>query len=77
MRGEIPRDGIGEFIMSYGMPGYAPTQGHIASAVCYLAHALRRMRAGKMKSALFMAKGSLFLGRMTQLSDGVSFLVEP
>jgi len=44
--------------------------------VCYLAHALRAMRAGNMKRALFMAKGSLFLGRMTEAADGVSFLVE-
>lgn len=76
MRGEIARDGIQEFITAHGLPGYAPTQGHIASAVCYLAHALRAMRAGKMKRALFMAKGSLFLGRMTESADGVSFLVE-
>ena len=76
MRGEIPRDGINEFVAAHGMPGYAPTQGHIASAVCYLAHALRAMRAGKMRRALFMAKGSLFLGRMTEASDGVSFIVE-
>jgi betaine reductase len=76
MRGEIPRDGINEFIARHGMPGYAPTQGHIASAVCYLAHALRAMRAGTMRRALFMAKGSLFLGRMTEASDGVSFLLE-
>jgi betaine reductase len=76
MRGDIPRDGINEFIARHGMPGYAPTQGHIASAVCYLAHALRAMRAGKMRRALFMAKGSLFLGRMTEASDGVSFLLE-
>ena len=76
MRGEIPRDGINDFIARHGMPGYAPTQGHIASAVCYLAHALRAMRAGTMRRALFMAKGSLFLGRMTEASDGVSFLVE-
>ncbi len=76
MRGEIPRDGIDNFIGAHGMPGYAPTQGHIASAVCYLAHALRAMRAGKMRRALFMAKGSLFLGRMTDASDGVSFIVE-
>jgi hypothetical protein len=34
------------------------------------------MRAGKMRRALFMAKGSLFLGRMTEASDGVSFLLE-
>ncbi len=76
MRGEIPREGIDEFIAAHGMPGYAPTQGHIASAVCYLAHALRAMRAGKMRRALFMAKGSLFLGRMTEASDGVSFILE-
>jgi betaine reductase len=76
MRGEIPRDGINDFIARHGMPGYAPTQGHIASAVCYLAHALRAMHAGKMRRALFMAKGSLFLGRMTEASDGVSFLLE-
>jgi len=76
MRGEIPRDGINGFIARHGMPGYAPTQGHIASAVCYLAHALRAMRAGKIRRALFMAKGSLFLGRMTDASDGVSFILE-
>jgi len=76
MRGEIARDAIPAFITAHGMPGYAPTQGHIASAVCYLAHALRAMRSGKMKRALFMAKGSLFLGRMTDAADGVSFLLE-
>jgi glycine/sarcosine/betaine reductase complex component C subunit beta len=76
LRGEIARDGIPEFITAHGLPGYAPTQGHIASAVCYLAHALRAMRAGKMKRALFMAKGSLFLGRMTESADGVSFMLE-
>jgi glycine/sarcosine/betaine reductase complex component C subunit beta len=76
MRGEIPRDAINDFVARHGMPGYAPTQGHVASAVCYLAHALRAMRAGSMRRALFMAKGSLFLGRMTDASDGVSFLLE-
>jgi glycine/sarcosine/betaine reductase complex component C subunit beta len=76
LRGELAREGMAEFIAAHGIPGYAPTQGHIASAVCYLAHALRAMRAGKMRRALFMAKGSLFLGRMTEAADGVSFLVE-
>jgi hypothetical protein len=76
LRGEIAREAIPDFVARHGMPGYAPTQGHIASAVCYLAHALRAMRAGKMKRALFMAKGSLFLGRMTETADGVSFLLE-
>lgn len=76
MRGELSREGIADFIATHGMPGYAPTQGHIASAVCYLAHALRAMQAGTMRRALFMAKGSLFLGRLTQAADGVSFVVE-
>jgi len=32
--------------------------------------------AGEMENTMFLAKGSLFLGRMTQLSDGISFLLE-
>jgi betaine reductase len=76
VRGEIPREEIPGFASRHGIPGYAPTQGHIASAVCYLAHACQGIREGRFRRALFMAKGSLFLGRMTDLSDGVSFLVE-
>ncbi len=76
MRGDIPRDGIQEFIGAHGMPGFAPTQGHIASAVCYFAHALRGIQMRELKRTLFIAKGSLFLGRMTAASDGISFLVE-
>jgi hypothetical protein len=29
-----------------------------------------------MRRALFLAKGSLFLGRMTEMADGVSFILE-
>ena len=58
------------------MPGFSPTQGHVASAVPYLGHALDGLRDGALRSALFLAKGSLFLGRMTQMSDGLSFLLE-
>ncbi len=76
LRGDIPREGMRDFMLERGLPCNAPTQGHIASAVCYLAHALQAMRAGKMKRMLFMAKGSLFPGRMTEASDGVSFLLE-
>jgi betaine reductase len=76
LRGQLARDGIPDFIATRGLPGYAPTQGHIASAVCYLGHAVQAMRAGRMKRVLFMAKGSLFLGRMTEAADGVSFILE-
>jgi glycine/sarcosine/betaine reductase complex component C subunit beta len=75
-RGEIARDQVDAFVQRYGMPGFAPSQGHIASAVPYLGHACRGMKAGRMHRALFLAKGSLFLGRMTQLADGMSILVE-
>ena len=58
------------------MPGFSPTQGHIASAVPFLGHAYDRMVKGDMERAMFLAKGSLFLGRMTQMSDGLSFILE-
>jgi betaine reductase len=58
------------------MIGFAPTQGHIPSAIVYLGHATNALRSGEIKNVLLVAKGSLFLGRMTQLSDGCSFLIE-
>ncbi|MGQ0777273.1 MAG: glycine/sarcosine/betaine reductase complex component C subunit beta [Pseudonocardiales bacterium] len=75
-RGDIRRDEIAGFIASHGMPGYAPTQGHLASAICYLPHALTRLRSGAADKVLLLAKGSLFLGRMSQVSDGMSVLLE-
>lgn len=74
--GQLPRDRVDAFEREHGMPGYAPTQGHIPAAVPYLAHAREEMRAGAMRRAMFVAKGSLFLGKMTNLADGMSVLVE-
>jgi len=34
------------------------------------------MAADKIANTLFVAKGSLFLGRMSRLSDGLSFFLE-
>jgi hypothetical protein len=76
MRGQIQKSQMEDFVRARGMIGYAPTQGHIPSAIVYLGHALDALRDGKIRNAMFIAKGSLFLGRMTQLSDGCSFLVE-
>ncbi len=75
-RGEIQRGDLDAFVRAHGMPGFSPTQGHIASAVPYLAHAIDALREGRMRRVLFLAKGSLFLGRMTQMSDGLSFVLE-
>ncbi len=77
LRGEIERDEMDEFVAQRGMPGFSPTQGHIPAGVPYLGHAHAAMRRGELQRAMVVAKGSLFLGRMTQLVDGVSFVVEP
>ena len=74
--GEIERDQIEPFAAERGMPGFAATQGHLASALCYVPHAVRRLTAGPAERVLLLAKGSLFLGRMSQLSDGMSVLLE-
>jgi hypothetical protein len=76
LRKEITPADISQFVTTHGMPGFSPTQGHIASAVPFLGHALDRMMAGSMRRAIFLAKGSLFLGRMTQMADGLSFILE-
>jgi betaine reductase len=76
MRGQIQKNQMDEFVRSRGMLGYAPTQGHIPSAIVYLGHARDALQRGAIRNALLIAKGSLFLGRMTQLSDGCSFLVD-
>jgi betaine reductase len=73
---EIDKTEIDKFVRDRGMPGFAPTQGHVPSAVPFLGHAIEAMKKGEMKRAMFVAKGSLFLGRMSQLSDGVSFVLE-
>jgi len=48
----------------------------VPSAVPYLGFAIEKMKKGELRRAMFLVKGSLFLGRMSQLSDGVSFLLE-
>ncbi len=73
---QIDKTEIDKFVLDKGMPGFCPTQGHVPSAVPFLGHAIEAMKKGHMKRAMFVAKGSLFLGRMSQLSDGISFLLE-
>ncbi|MFN8523483.1 MAG: glycine/sarcosine/betaine reductase complex component C subunit beta [Chloroflexota bacterium] len=76
LSGQLKAAEIPAFIDAHGMPGFSPTQGHVASAVPFLGHAVDGMKSGTLNNALFLAKGSLFLGRMTQMSDGLSFLLE-
>jgi len=74
-RGEIASGEVDVFVRNRGMRGFSPTQGHIASSIPFLGHACRGLASGELERVFFFAKGSLFLGRMTQLSDGFSFLL--
>ncbi len=74
--GQLTAPEIPSFVKQHGMPGYVPTQGHIPSGVPYLGHARAAMLDGNMQRAMVIAKGSLFLGKMTQLADGMSFMLE-
>jgi betaine reductase len=76
LRGDLHRDDIATFPRRHGLPGFAPTQGHIASAIPWLPHAMQRMAAGELHRTMMLAKGSLFLGRLTRQWDGVSIILE-
>jgi hypothetical protein len=76
-RGELAREDLDGFERAHGLPGFSPTQGHVASAVPWLPHGLAALRAGEIGSTMLLAKGSLFLGRMTELADGLSIILEP
>jgi betaine reductase len=58
----IDRAGIDAFVRARGLPGFSPTQGHIASAIPYLGHARRGLTEGGLTRTMFTGKGSLFLG---------------
>jgi betaine reductase len=73
---QIDAADIPDFVYRHGMPGFSPTQGHIASGVPFVGHARNAMLEGRMQRVMVIAKGSLFLGKMTQLSDGMSFILE-
>lgn len=75
-RGDIEKKELMGFTEKHGMTGWAPTQGHIPSGVPYIGFCRQDILDGKIKNAMIIGKGSLFLGRMTNLFDGVSFIIE-
>jgi hypothetical protein len=75
-RGDIDKKDLTAFTEEHGMVGWAPTQGHIPSGVPYIGFCRQDIMDGKIKNAMIVGKGSLFLGRMTNLFDGVSFVIE-
>lgn len=75
-KNELEREKIDEFVRQKGTIGFVPTQGHIPSGVPFIPFARKMMLEGKINTSLIIGKGSLFLGRMTNLFDGVSLLLE-
>ena len=75
-RSELERAELLGFVEKHGMPGWAPTQGHIPSGVPYLGFARNDLTTGTLNRIMVIGKGSLFLGRMTNLFDGVSIVME-
>ena len=75
-KGDLEKKEMPAFATKHGLTGWAPTQGHIPSGVPYIGFAVEDIKAGKIKNAMIIGKGSLFLGRMTNLFDGVSFVIQ-
>lgn len=75
-RGEFAKQDLPEVVERLGIPGFAPTQGHIPSGIPFIGHAREMILAGEISRTMIIGKGSLFLGRLTDLFDGVSFVIE-
>ncbi|HAK40441.1 MAG TPA: glycine reductase [Synergistaceae bacterium] len=77
MKGELKKEEMASFVEAKGIPGFAHTQGHIPSGVPFIGHACEAIKAARYKRVMIIGKGSLFLARLTNLSDGASFIIEP
>ena len=75
-KGVFDKAAIKTFASEHGLTGFAPTQGHIPSGVPGIGYIRDEIIAGNAQRAMIIGKGSLFLGRLTNLFDGVSFLME-
>lgn len=75
-KGQIQRPELPGFVKSHGYVGFAPTQGHIPSGVPIVGYGREKIMNGEINRFMLIGKGSLFLGRMTNLFDGISMIVE-
>ncbi|MEG0128084.1 glycine/sarcosine/betaine reductase complex component C subunit beta [Clostridium sp.] len=75
-KGQLEKAALKDFFTTKGWVGYAPTQGHIPSGAPVIGFGRERILSGDITRFMVVGKGSLFLGRMTNLFDGVSFIVE-
>lgn len=75
-KGQLEKAALKDFFTTKGWVGFAPTQGHIPSGAPVIGFGRERILGGDIERFMVIGKGSLFLGRMTNLFDGVSFIVE-
>ncbi|SDY24120.1 glycine/sarcosine/betaine reductase complex component C subunit beta [Tindallia californiensis] len=75
-RGEIDPKEVATFGETFGFLGWAPTQGHIPSGIPYIGHARSAILNNEITRVMIIGKGSLFLARLTNQFDGVSFVIE-
>jgi thioredoxin 1 len=59
---QIAREDLDDFIAKRGMPGFSPTQGHIASAVPVLGHAIRHLTRGSFPTPCSWPREACSLG---------------
>lgn len=76
LKKQMEKKDLMTFVNEKSIPGWAPTQGHIPSGVPYLGFGIHDLTEGDKNRAMIVGKGSLFLGRMTNLFDGVSIILE-
>ena len=75
-KGQLEKADLKTFPAEHGITGFAPTQGHIPSGVPSIGFLRDELLDGTINRAMIIGKGSLFLGRLTNLFDGVSFMIE-
>lgn len=75
-KGQLDKSQLPVFVKEHGYPGFAPTQGHIPSGVPIIGFGRESLMSGELNNFMIIGKGSLFLGRMTNLFDGISIVVE-
>ena len=75
-REEMDQKMVASFSQQHGFPGWAPTQGHIPSGIPYIGHARQAILNNSIHRAMIIGKGSLFLARLTNQFDGISFILE-
>jgi len=76
MKKVFEKSEINNVVERIGVPGFAPTQGHIPSGIPFVGPGTEMILNGELENYMVIGKGSLFLGRLTNLFDGVSFIVE-